>query len=562
MLKSAESVKNDVSKKKKDSSEAKHDWLSIRTRGSPKVLYNLMKNLSPTQMKDIIDIRFGSMIGMASKEIPGKIAHFVIDNFDDDSMKLILSNGVISITPELVYKVLGVPLGGEDINRMNRLGSEDVTTLEWHSQFSRKNLTQKKVYDKIQESRMGRILFKLNFLVLFSNAMGFSERVDNVGQANQLLDTLMKKQKVKILIGANTEIFEISNGGFGLLHLYSYDSNDDDIFERELDSKMDKLDQKVTLLKLIVEDLEFEFSNNLSNFGYAIEDNSIHHESQYGNVFNEMDYNFNFNDMLGNYNVRECSHGVEELDKDFINETNEENGKDSSEEEMIEEDDIGNEYRKNEMIIINKDEDEFNVFNGKKETSFDFKIFDTPKVDDKEKSAVGGFEDCLTKGLFRQVAEPDNSVISFDLLNFNERYKSANSPSRYFFKPIPTGKVVIINNSSVDDNLTTRQRYFKLPQELISVFDEYLSKNSPQRRASIFRNVEPERMKMNLTTVFSLCHTWIIILVNLKVNGNMGSARNLRSRLSNLNFSALFFQLVEERLLLPPKQTPPEVDKN
>nr|GEZ16136.1 hypothetical protein [Tanacetum cinerariifolium] len=108
-----ERVKNDVSKKKKDSSKTKQDWLSIRTRGSPKVLYNLMKNLSPAQMKDIIDIRFGSMIGMASEEILGKIAHFVVDNFDDDSMKLKLSNNVISITPELVYKVLGVPLGAQ-----------------------------------------------------------------------------------------------------------------------------------------------------------------------------------------------------------------------------------------------------------------------------------------------------------------------------------------------------------------------------------------------------------------------------------------------------------------
>nr|GEZ94682.1 hypothetical protein [Tanacetum cinerariifolium] len=124
-------VKNDVSKKKKDSSKTKLDWLLIRTRGYLKVLYNLMKNLSPAQMKDIIDIRFGSMIGMASEEILGKIAHFVIDNFDDDSMKFKLSNGVISITPELVYKVLGVPLGGDNINKMNKLGSEDVTTLEW-----------------------------------------------------------------------------------------------------------------------------------------------------------------------------------------------------------------------------------------------------------------------------------------------------------------------------------------------------------------------------------------------------------------------------------------------
>nr|GFC44809.1 hypothetical protein [Tanacetum cinerariifolium] len=60
-------------------------------------------------------------------------------------------------------------------------------------------------------------------------------------------------------------------------------------------------------------------------------------------------------------------------------------------------DDIQNEYRKND----------------KKDTSFDFKMLDIPKVDDKEKSAVGGFEDCLMKGLFRQDAEPDNSVRSF-----------------------------------------------------------------------------------------------------------------------------------------------------
>ncbi|GKE16054.1 hypothetical protein Tco_1423631 [Tanacetum coccineum] len=266
---------------------------------------------------------------------------------------------------------------------------------------------------------------------------------------------------------------------------------------------MDKLDQKVTLLKLIVEDLEFQFSNtlvdhpnssrlkdikakyngiirntDLSDFAYAIENNSIHHENQYGNDFSETDYSLNFNDMSGNYNDGECSHGVEELDKNFINETDEENGEDSSEEEMTEEvnqkvieadivlqksinDDIqnkeqnnidedfqklsevvciveksresniqneeqmfvkgtdkekeeeilnqdvnevnvlkviefdsiseksregdnGNENGKNDMVIMNKDEDEFNGFKVK-ETSFDFKMFDIPKVDDKEK---------------------------------------------------------------------------------------------------------------------------------------------------------------------------------
>ncbi|GJT09521.1 hypothetical protein Tco_0856563 [Tanacetum coccineum] len=63
-----------------------------------------------------------------------------------------------------------------------------------------------------------------------------------------------------------------------------------------------------------------------------------------------------------------------------------------------------------------------------------------------------------------------------------------------------SGKVVIIDNSTVEDDLTPRQRYLKLPQELISVFDKYISKNSPGRVASIFRNVEPERLKMKWRT--------------------------------------------------------------
>nr|GFB61855.1 hypothetical protein [Tanacetum cinerariifolium] len=104
-----------------------------------------------------------------------------------------------------------------------------------------------------------------------------------------------------------------------------------------LDSKIDKLDQKVTLLKLIVEDLEFEFSNCLMDHPNS---SRIHHESEYGNVFSEMDNSLNFNDMSGNYNVGECSHGVDELDNDFINETNEENREDSSKEEILNQDSI------------------------------------------------------------------------------------------------------------------------------------------------------------------------------------------------------------------------------
>nr|GEW85528.1 hypothetical protein [Tanacetum cinerariifolium] len=209
---------------------------------------------------------------------------------------------------------------------------------------------------------MGGILFKLNFLVLFSNAMGLFEKGGQCMPGKSIIGYVNEETKIENLDWCKYVCMCLKMSKINWIRDSENSYYSGPLTALTLDSKMDKLDQKVTLLQLIVEDLEFEFSNslvdhpnssrlkdikakynriirntNLSDFAYAIEDNSIHHESQYGNVFSETDYSLNFNDMSGNYNVGECSHGVEELDKDFINETNEENGQDSSEEEMIEE---------------------------------------------------------------------------------------------------------------------------------------------------------------------------------------------------------------------------------
>ncbi|GKD51605.1 hypothetical protein Tco_1280581, partial [Tanacetum coccineum] len=250
-------------------------------------------------------------------------------------------------------------------------------------------------------------------------------------------------------------------------------------------------------------------NTDLSDYTYAIEDDRIHHESRYGNDFRETDYSLNFNDTSGTYHVGECSHGVEELDKDFINETDEENGEESSKEEMIEvvnqkvieadivlqksindyiqnkeqnsidedfqkdvsevnvlkvikaePDSISEKSREDHMVIINKDEDEFNEFKVKKDTSFDFKTFDIPKIDDKEKSAVSVFEDCLTKGLFRQVAELDNSTISFgnpfrDSRNDMPNHKLDEAPSFSLGPEFDDFSIEEINQTNVNDaNIT------------------------------------------------------------------------------------------------------------
>ncbi|GJX09429.1 hypothetical protein Tco_0199288 [Tanacetum coccineum] len=123
-------------------------------------------------------------------------------------------------------------------------------------------------------------------------------------------------------------------------------------------------------------------------------------------------------------------------------------------------DSISEKSREDHMVIINKDEDEFNEFKVKKDTSFDFKTFDIPKIDDKEKSAVSVFEDCLTKGLFRQVAEPDNSIISFgnpfrDSRNDMPNHRLDEAPSFSLGPEFDDFSIEEINQTNVNDaNIT------------------------------------------------------------------------------------------------------------
>ncbi|GKE19892.1 hypothetical protein Tco_1431404 [Tanacetum coccineum] len=80
-----------------------------------------------------------------------------------------------------------------------------------------------------------------------------------------------------------------------------------------------------------------------------------------------------------------------------------------------------------------------------------------------------------------------------DLLNFDERYKSTGSPSRY-------------ESLEKEDFITAEDRFYKF-EECIRLcdYDTKRMLNSDKmfhliRRDSIFRNVEPERLKMKWRT--------------------------------------------------------------
>lgn len=118
---------------------------------------------------------FGSLHEMVVDDIPSKIGLFVVDNFDNKKMQLKLKNFNILITPDLIHEMLGVPIGGQDINDLVK-NKEVAGSLsrKWYDQFNNRYPTPAKVSEAITESKVDGDLFKMNMLVLFSNFFGLA----------------------------------------------------------------------------------------------------------------------------------------------------------------------------------------------------------------------------------------------------------------------------------------------------------------------------------------------------------------------------------------------------
>ena len=172
--------------------------LSLRTRASPKVMYHLMKKLTLGQRKNLIDMGFGSLYYMALEEIPVKIGHFVVDSFIAGEMKLKLQDYDIVITPELIHKVLDVPLGGIDFNELPKIKGSDLSQ-NWYSQFDGiRYPTPNKIADVIVKTEVEGILFNLNILVLFSNFFGLGGKGGQC-RPQQILNYIREDTQIEII---------------------------------------------------------------------------------------------------------------------------------------------------------------------------------------------------------------------------------------------------------------------------------------------------------------------------------------------------------------------------
>ncbi|PWA80920.1 hypothetical protein CTI12_AA190070 [Artemisia annua] len=171
---------------------------TLRARVTSTPLFEAMRNLSAERKRIIREMGFGELIDFPIGEIPTKLAFFVVNSLETQSMGLKLSEGNIKILPETVQKVIGIPMGERPLERQEgERGYDDPFLAEWKSQFpeDKKRITTRNVSELIVATTNTDYMFKMNFLMLFANTMGCCDNSSDV--KNTVLNNVLEDDNVR-----------------------------------------------------------------------------------------------------------------------------------------------------------------------------------------------------------------------------------------------------------------------------------------------------------------------------------------------------------------------------
>ena len=157
------------------SSKNTKKYQTLRPRATSVPLFEVMRCLSPERKKVIIEMGFGELIDFPIGKIPTKLAFFVINSLQTDTMSLKLPTGDITILPTTVKEIFGIPMGERMLERQEgERDSDDPFFEEWNSQFPAKlkKITTNSLSQVMVETTNADYMFKMNFLMLFANTMG------------------------------------------------------------------------------------------------------------------------------------------------------------------------------------------------------------------------------------------------------------------------------------------------------------------------------------------------------------------------------------------------------
>ncbi|GJR39036.1 hypothetical protein Tco_1214720 [Tanacetum coccineum] len=133
-----------------------------------------VKRAKQRQKQDVRGIGFGAFLEFKIKDVPKRLAYWLLEKFNVDTCSLNVNGRSIMITPEVVRNLLGVLMSEVHINARNETYFRNPLACQWKAQFGKdlKRQYNTHVGNEIVEKRSSGWMFKINFLVLFFSTVG------------------------------------------------------------------------------------------------------------------------------------------------------------------------------------------------------------------------------------------------------------------------------------------------------------------------------------------------------------------------------------------------------
>lgn len=175
---------------KKSEKKVTKKYNTIRTRTSPNALYQALQSLNNAQKQAVTSMGFGKLLNMKADGIPSKLGFYVVDNLDTKKMEIRVSHGAIKITTEAIHEMLGVPIGGLDLQSIESATMEADITKRWRQQFDKVKVRPADIMKEIERSNDADFNFRINFITLFVNTMADCNRMGccNLGFLSRIHD--------------------------------------------------------------------------------------------------------------------------------------------------------------------------------------------------------------------------------------------------------------------------------------------------------------------------------------------------------------------------------------
>lgn len=131
--------------------------------------------MNDAQKNGVIGMGFGPLMNMKLKELPMKLAYWLLENFDENTCEIIINDGKrrLHIEEQDVWLTLGMPKGNTNLKMKTRSQYPEIYE-EWNAIFSHHDL--KKISPTVLSIKMlqetdGGAWFKRYFLLLMAACM-------------------------------------------------------------------------------------------------------------------------------------------------------------------------------------------------------------------------------------------------------------------------------------------------------------------------------------------------------------------------------------------------------